>query len=50
MAAVFAPLIWAAGTFAAAFALHELWTARNKIAAALLFEPIPTEAKHVRRP
>lgn len=47
MAAVFTPLIWAAGIYAASLALGELWTARDKIAAALLYEPIPKEPPYV---
>lgn len=48
IAAVFTPLIWAAGFYAAALAVHELWANLDKIAAALAFEPIPGSARYGR--
>jgi sulfur carrier protein ThiS len=48
IAAVFTPLIWAAGFYTAALIVHELWASADKIAAALNFEPIPGSARHGR--
>lgn len=48
IAAVFTPILWAAGFYAAALALHELWTNIDKIAAALSFQPIPKELHYGR--
>lgn len=44
-----ASLFAAAGIGSLALTVHMLWHYRDKMAAALLFEPIPQEAAHAPR-